>query len=350
MSTGQSVAVPELSIIIVNWNGGDLLTHCVESIVTSRTQAPFEVIIVDNASTDDSLARLQASATSASLLSKGQLRIIRNSENVGFGRANNQAFALTDSRFVFLLNPDAEVAPDAINVLLDTINSDTKIGGCGPKILNADGSTQTSVFFNPPCAWHTFLWQLKLYSLLPRSIRGEILLGRHWSHNHKRDVPMLIGAALLLRRDVIEQVGGFNEDFHMYGEDNELCWRIARAGWRLIFEPAAVVVHHGGVSATKRWSPMEQLRVKLEAGFRFEQLALTRRGLIANQLANYLVVSAQVGARRILGARRIPGLEFAELALIKTIHRQNLKRSFGHQNRDGPKHKESDRTHRGMSA
>ena len=93
-------------------------------------------------------------------------------------------------------------------------------------MLNADGSLQTSVFFNPPCVWHTILSQLWLYRLLPRRIRGELLLGWHWSHDRERSVPMLGGAAILAKREMIEEVGGFNERFHMYSEDNEWCWRI----------------------------------------------------------------------------------------------------------------------------
>jgi GT2 family glycosyltransferase len=336
----QAVPHPELSIVVVNWNGGNLLRRCVESIVSSDMKTSFEVVVVDNASDDDSLALLESSTLADSLLSKQQLRIIRNPENLGFGTANNQAFALTNSPFLFLLNPDAEVRQGTIDTLLQTLRSDPKVGGCGPKVLNTDGSTQISVYFNPPRAWHTFLWQLKLYMLLPPRIRGEILLGRHWSHNHKRDVPMLTGAALLVRRDVIDQVGGFNERFHMYGEDNEWCWRIIRGGWRLVFEPAGEVVHESGRSSAKRWSKDEKLRVQLEAGFRFEQLALSRWGLVANQLANYLVVSAQIGGRRLFG------IDLRELPLIKQIHTRHLKGAIRNESRGGL----TKQTHRGASA
>jgi GT2 family glycosyltransferase len=342
MTDRLAVPPPELSIIVVNWNGGNLLRHCVESIVRSGITTAFEVVVIDNASDDDSLALLQSSNAASSLFARQQLRIIRNSENLGFGTANNQAFALTDSPFLFLLNPDAEVRTGTIDTLLQTIRCDPKIGGCGPKLLNTDGSTQTSVYFNPPRAWHTFLWQLKLYMLLPPRIRGEMLLGRHWKHNHKRDVPMLTGAALLVRREVIDQVGGFDERFHMYGEDNEWCWRINRAGWRLVFEPGSEVVHQSGRSSAKRWSMEEKLRVQLEAGFKFEQLALSKWSLFANQMANYLVVSAQIGARRMWG------INVRELPLIKQIHTQHLKLSVRNGNRGEPTNRESDRTRRGV--
>jgi len=332
---------PELSIVIVNWNTKDLLRRCVESIANSNIPTQFEVVVVDNASHDESLALINDSPSVQSLLATQQLKIVQNSENVGFGRANNQAFALTKSPFVFLLNPDAQVDPDAVGKLLQTIRSNHGIGACGPRILNADGSIQTSVYFSPPSPWHTFLWQLKLYLVLPGKLRGELLLGRHWTHNRRRDVPMLIGAALLVRREVIDEVGGFDEQFEMYSEDHEWCWRMRKSGWRVVFDPSATVTHHGGVSATKRWSNEEKLRVRLDSGFKFEQLALSRLKLIANQLANYVVVSTQIAGRQITGA------DIGDLRLIKKIHTEHLKRALKREHRSGPS---SDPAHRGVSA
>ena len=312
----------DLSIIIVNWNGGSLLTRCVETVFSSAPKISYEIVIVDNASTDDSVTQLRASAIASQMIANEQLRIIFNSENRGFGAANNQAFALTDSQYLFLLNLDTEVRPGTIDKLIQKLNSDPKIGACGPKLVNTDGSTQVSVFFNPPCVWHTILSQLWLYRLLPRRLRGELLLGWHWNHDRERSVPMLGGAAILAKREVIENVGGFNERFHMYAEDNEWCWRITKSAWKLVFVPDAVVLHHGGQSSMKRWTSDEKLRVKLEAGFYFEHRALPRWRLAANQLANYLVVSAQIAGRQ------MRGIHIPELYLIKEVHREHLKRSL----------------------
>lgn len=312
----------ELSIIIVNWNGGNLLRRCVETIVTSPPTTSYEIVIVDNASTDDSLDHLCGSELLAPLISNQQLRIIRNTENRGFGAANNQGFAATDSPFLFLLNLDTEVRPGTIDTLRHALASDETIGVCGPKILNSDGSLQISAFFNPPRVWHTILSQLKLYLLLPRRIRGELLLGRHWDHNRRRAVPMLSGAAMLARRKMIDEVGGFNERFHMYSEDTEWCWRIVKANWKLMFVPEAVLLHHGAESSKKRWSSQERLRVRLEANYKFEHTVLPRWRVAANQFANYLVVSAQIAGRKLLGIR------MSELYLVRDIHREHLKRSL----------------------
>lgn len=313
---------PELSIIIVNWNGGSLLRRCVETIAGSQPATTYEVVIIDNASQDDSLDQLRSSRPLAPLFANEQLRIFENSENRGFGAANNQGFALTGSPFVFLLNLDTEVPPGTIDTLMRTIKSDGKIGVCGPRILNSDGSLQISAFFNPPRVWHTLLSQLKLYHLLPQRLRGELLLGRHWGHDRQRSVPMLSGAAMLARREMIDRVGGFNERFHMYSEDTEWCWRITKAGWKLVFVPDARLLHHGAQSSMKRWSSQERLKVRLEANYNFEHSVLPRWRVAANQLTNYVVVCAQIAGRKLIGVT-VP-----ELYWVREIHREHLKRSL----------------------
>lgn len=312
----------DLSIIIVNWNGSGLLTRCVETIASSAPNLTYEIVVVDNASEDDSIAQLRSNQVAAQMLARGQLRIFTNTENRGFGAANNQAFALTDAPFVFLLNLDTEVRPGTIDTLISRLRSDPSIGACGPRILNLDGSVQTSVFFNPPCVWHTVLSQLWLYHVIPRRFRGELLLGGHWNHDRERFVPMLGAAAVMARREMIEEVGGFNEKFHMYAEDNEWCWRITKSDWRLRFVPEAVVLHHGAHSSSKRWSPDEQIRVKLRAGFEFEHQVLPRWRLAANQFANYVVVTLQITGRKLLG------IQHPELHVIKEMHGEHLRRSL----------------------
>lgn len=312
----------DLSIIIINWNGSSLLTRCVETIAGSAPNLPYEILVIDNASQDDSVTQLRAHQVAAQMIASGQLRIIQNTENRGFGAANNQAFALTNSPFVFLLNLDTEVRPGTIDTLITKLRADPSIGACGPRILNIDGSLQASVFFNPPCVWHTVLSQLWLYHAIPRRFRGELLLGGHWDHDRERFVPMLAAAAIMVRRKMIEEIGGFNERFHMYAEDNEWCWRITKSDWRLRFVPQAVVLHHGAHSSSKRWSPNEQIRVKLRAGFEFEHQALPRWQLAANQFANYVVVNLQITGRKLLGIQQ------PELHVIKEMHGEHLKRSL----------------------
>jgi GT2 family glycosyltransferase len=148
---------------------------------------------------------------------------------------------------------------------------------------------QFSVWRNPPTPWEILINGLPLWRLIPGRLRGSLLLGRHWDHATRREVPLLFGAAILARRKTIEAVGGFDEQFHMYCEDYEWCLRIRRAGWQLVFEPAASVIHHGGRSAADRWSSGDTLRAKLNAFFQFQRRSLSRTHGTANLLATCFV-------------------------------------------------------------
>ena len=130
---------------------------------------------------------------------------------------------------------------------------------------------------------------------------------------------------MLVRRKVIEEVGGFDERFHMYGEDNEWCLRIARAGWLLVFQPAAVILHHGAKSSLQRWNNLDKLRVQLEANYFFQQQSLPRFSLITNQLASYVTALGQHLTRR------LRGVTAPDVALATRIHRANLKRALRNQ-------------------
>jgi len=292
----------ELSIIIVNWNGGDLLRCTVESVVAAPPSVTHEVIVVDNASSDDSLARLRSSAAAAAL--GDGLRVFENEENLGFGRANNQAFAQTRAPLVLLLNPDTEVTAGSIDRLIQTVRTGERVGAAGPKLLNADGSVQVSVWRNSPAAWEALLTGLRLHKLLPRRLRGDLLLAEHFDYAHRRAVGMLSGAAMLVRREVIDEVGGFDERFHMYGEDNEWCLRITRAGWRLVFEPEAVVMHHGAASSLKRWDSLEKLRVQAEGYLLFLRRCLPRRRRVSLLAASCMLLALQRTARGLTGRER----------------------------------------------
>jgi hypothetical protein len=292
----------ELSIIIVNWNGGDLLRRTVESVVAAPPSVEHEVVVVDNASSDDSLARLRSGAAAAAL--GGRLRVFENEENLGFGRANNQAFARTHAPLVLLLNPDTEVTEGSIDRLVQTVRSGGRVGAAGPKLLNADGSVQVSVWRNSPAAWEALLTGLSLHRLLPRRLRGELLLAEHFDYSRRRAVGMLSGAAMLVRREVIDEVGGFDERFHMYGEDNEWCLRITRAGWRLVFEPEAVVMHHGAASSVKRWDSLEKMRVQAEGYLLFLRRSLPRRRRVSLLATSCVLLALQRAARGLTGRER----------------------------------------------
>ncbi len=291
---------PELSILIVNWNGGKLLRNCLSSIAKAPPSVSFDIIVVDNASSDDSVAWLR-SAEAASLLPDIKVHVIENAENAGFSKANNQAIAHSGASMLLLLNPDTEVTSGAIDTMVACLHSDERIGACGPRLLNTDGSVQPSVWRNPPTAWEIIVSGLGVWRLIPHRLRANLLLGGHWDHATRRDVPMLGGAAILARRKMVDEVGGLDERFHMYGEDNEWCLRISRAGWQLIFDPAASVMHHGGQFSLQRWNSLDKLQVQINSGLQYNRYSLSRSHSIANLLAHCFVSFCQKSWYRLRG-------------------------------------------------
>lgn len=311
----------ELSIIIVNWNGGELLRSCLRSLAEAPPSVSYDIVVVDNASSDDSVAWLRSAAV-ATLLPGVEIHLVENADNVGFSKANNQAVNYSQAPMLFLLNPDTEVTAGAIDTLITCLNSDPRIGACGPRLLNTDGSLQHSVWRNPPTAWEIVVTGIGLWRLIPRGMRGRLLLGGHWDHATRRTVPMLFGAAILARRKMIDEVGGLDERFHMYGEDYEWCLRITRAGWKLVFEPAASITHHGGQFSLQRWTTTEKLRVQMDAGFQFNRYCLSRSQTTRNLLATCFVSFVQKSWYKLRGRP-------AESAqIIWDLHLAELKRAL----------------------
>ena len=278
MQFQSGVLKVELSIIIVNWNGGEYLRRSLDSLVKYPPSVPYEVIVVDNNSTDGS---------SELPRSYKDVRLILNRENLGFGRANNQAFKISDAPLLFLLNSDAEVHERTLDTLIATIGENEKIGAVGPRLLNTDGTLQPSVWRNPPTSWEMIVTAFGLHKLLPKRQRGKRLLGYHWDHSHRLSARMISGAALLLKRKVLEDVGGFDERFHMYGEDNEFSLRMVRSGWLMLFEPKATVTHHAAKSSEQRWIELERRAMIYEGSFRLQRIHLSRSAVLANLITGY---------------------------------------------------------------
>ncbi len=228
----------DLSIIIVNWNTRDLLADCLRSVYDTVHDLTLEVFVVDNASTDGSVAMVREQFPN--------VRLIENSENVGFARANNQALAKAQGKHLLLLNSDAMLLPDAVRILLDELLRDATRAAVGPRLLNADGSTQPSChpILTP---WREF-WRLcfvdRLVPLAHYRFEGD-------TDGAQRRVSVLKGACVLLRREALEQVGPFDERFFMYSEEMDLFLRLQKAGWTVWWVPAARVTHLGGQSANK---------------------------------------------------------------------------------------------------
>jgi N-acetylglucosaminyl-diphospho-decaprenol L-rhamnosyltransferase len=225
-----------LSIIIVSWNTSRLLENCLHSILANPPMLPFEIWVVDNASTDDSPRMVREKFP--------RVHLIENRENVGFARANNQAMQQCAGKYVLLLNPDTLVASGALQALVDFLAENSDAGAAGGRLRNPDGSLQISSHPQPTLSrefWRMFhLDVLAPYAAYPLT---------KWETDEPQEVDILMGACLVLRKECLNEVGLLDEDYFMYSEEVDLCHRILSAGWRLYWVPGAEVVHFGGQSS-----------------------------------------------------------------------------------------------------
>lgn len=227
-----------LSIVVVSWNTCELLASCLRSVYETAGDLAFEVFVVDNASTDGSAEMVLGQFP--------QVRLITNRQNLGFARANNQAIRESRGRLVLLLNSDTEVRRGALQALIAFMDSHPQAGAAGARLLNADGSLQPSChpMLTP---WREF-WRLLFLEGIYRRATYDMA---HWDVHAPREVEVIKGACLMLRREALDQVGLLDESYFMYTEEVDLCYRLRRVGCKLYWVPQAEVVHYGEASSRK---------------------------------------------------------------------------------------------------
>ncbi|HLV43845.1 MAG TPA: glycosyltransferase family 2 protein [Aggregatilineales bacterium] len=302
----------DLSIIIVSWNVRDLLRDCLASVeagaqagwytlaapgVRADQSAPLtvETIVVDNLSSDGTPEMLREAFP--------WVRLVEPGENTGFTRGNNIGMRASTGRWLLLLNPDTVVLDDALPRMVDYIDAHPAVGALGPQLLNDDGTVQSSRR-RFPTFWTAVFESTWLQSAAPRGV-----LSRYYMTDTQDDEIMPVdwvqGAALLVRRSVLAQVGGFDEHFFMYSEELDWQRRIKAAGWQIVYFPPARIVHYGGKSseqvAAQRHIYFQTSKVRY---FRKHHGRLAGLGVRAVLLANYVAQVAVEGAKFVLGHKR----------------------------------------------
>lgn len=225
----------DVSVLIVNWNVRDLLADCLTSLYRDQQSFTFEVWLVDNASTDGSVAMLQERFP--------QVQLIQNADNPGFAQGNLQAYARCSGRYILMLNPDTLLEPGALNLLYQYLEKHPQTAGVGPDLRNPDGTRQMGCYPFPTLSRE--LWRL-LH--LDRVWSYGVYPVERWDTKSPRSVDVVQGACFLLRRTALEQVGFLDPDYYMYTEEVDLCFRLKQAGWGISWLPSARVIHFGGQS------------------------------------------------------------------------------------------------------
>nr|NQU91008.1 glycosyltransferase family 2 protein [Bacteroidota bacterium] len=207
----------EISIVIVSYNTADLIENCLDSILINDNISK-EIFVVDNASSDGSLEFIKDNFAS--------VHLVANTENVGFAAANNQVLPQCKGKYVFFLNPDTEVVSDTFSEAIAFMDANPSVGLAGTKIINPDGTLQWSVSYKYP--------------------------GQKYTANELSDLPgkiaCVLGASMIGRSELIREIDGFDEDFFLYGEDQDLCLKIRKLGYEIGYIDSATVVHLGGQS------------------------------------------------------------------------------------------------------
>lgn len=232
-----------LSIIIVNYNTGALLEECLRSVEEAARGLLTEVVVVDNCSTDQSMEGVA--------LRFPRFHIIRNNFNAGFAKANNQGLKIVTGRFVLFLNPDTIVPPDCFRKCLQFMETHPDAGAMGIKMVNGNGvylKESKRGFPSPAVACYKLTG---LTAMFPRSrIFARYYLG-HLNENQDHEIEVLSGAFMLAKKQVLDQVGGFDERFFMYAEDIDLSYRILKAGFRNYYFAGTTLLHYKGGSTQK---------------------------------------------------------------------------------------------------
>lgn len=225
-----------VSVVIVNYNAGEILLEC----IASAQQQSGQIIVVDNASIDNSIAALRSSFTA--------VRIICNERNLGFATACNLGAQVADGAHVLFLNPDCILEPNAISILTQAVNSAPDVGMVGGLLTNPDGTEQVGGRRAVPTPWRSFVrafWLGTLSNRYPK-LFSDFALHKQPLPSHPVDVEAISGACMLVRRDALEDVGLLDEGYFMHCEDLDWCMRFRQKGWRILFVPDARMIHYKG--------------------------------------------------------------------------------------------------------
>lgn len=229
----------DISFCIVNLNAKRYLVRCLNSIKKSTISKSYEIIIVDNNSFDGTARFIK--------INYPKVRLIIYPRNEGYTKAMNDALMNSLGKYKVVLNPDTELMPGAVDILLNQMILDRNIGIVGPKVINTDGSFQRSCRRGIARPGAVFSYFLGLSSLFPNNNKFTGYHLNHLNKNEINEVSGVSGSCMIIKRSVIDKIGYFDERFFAYQEDSDYCLRAINNGWKIYYNPSSIVKHHGGV-------------------------------------------------------------------------------------------------------
>lgn len=222
----------KLSVVLVNYNCGDFLLQCLSSLFENKNEIDLDVWVVDNSSSDDSLQRSKKQFP--------QINFIENQDNLGFGAANNQALRKITNEYILILNPDTKIEKGTLNFMINFMETHQDVGAATCMGLQSNGQMDWGYHRGFPTPWASFLYFLgndRLYHLTDRDMTKD------------HEVDAISGSFFFTRKSVLEKVGIFDEDYWMYAEDIDLCYRMKKANYKIMFVPEVIVIHLKGISS-----------------------------------------------------------------------------------------------------
>jgi hypothetical protein len=234
----------KLSIVIPTYNAHEWIQGCIDSIRLHRPSVPYEIVVVDDKSTDDTVAIVRQQFP--------DVRLYANERNVGFGKTVNVGLQASSGEHILVLNNDTWMHAGALDALIGFLDAHRDVGIVGPKVLSGDGSLQQQCRRRIPTPTAALLYFSGIARMFPKnpSVAGYLMTAAN--ENETTEVDAVSGACLLVRRQVADTLQGFDPEYYLYGEDMDFCWRAKLAGWKVVYFPGAAITHFGGQGGTAK--------------------------------------------------------------------------------------------------
>ena len=237
----------DVSVIIVNWNAGKYLKETIETLFKFNKDISYEIIIIDNSSEKDEESYLYLDE----IVKYDNVTVVRSNENLGFAKANNLGMTLAKGRNFFILNPDVIFVDNCLKVLSDYLDSNSDVGMTGPKVLSQDGTFQGSCMRGNPYPAATLYHLIGLAKAFPKNPKFNGYALNHLNKDVINEVGALSGCSIMVKRELYEKIGGIDERYFMYQEENDWGIECRKAGYKVIYNPNTTIIHYQGITTSK---------------------------------------------------------------------------------------------------